>query len=315
MLNITRLKLLRDLASYKTVAATAEAAFMSPSAVSQQLATLERETGLELLLKVGRNVILTDAALKLVKDSDEIFAAMERTEAQVELMSEGAGGMIELSAFPTAARCIVVPMLVRLRETAPNIVIHVSDLEPETALPMLRSEELDLMVYYDWTLVPSVPSQGLAITELLSERVYLAMPISHPLASREGPIALSELENESWIAGLESTSMGAVVRAATGHAGFDPSYRFQTMDFEVILTAVAAGLGLALVPPLGFSEHYREGGVAFKRMADIEPMRVVKAAVRKGAEQIPLTRIVLDTLSAISGEVVQRLDLIDEEIG
>jgi len=314
MLNVTRLRLLRELASCKTIAATAEASFMSPSAVSQQLATLERETNLELLKKEGRTVVLTDAALKLVKDSDEIFAAMERTEAQIALMSEGTGGTIELSAFPTAARCIIVPTLVRLRKTAPNIALHVSDLEPEVALPMLRAEELDLMVYYDWTLVPSVPSQGLAITELLSERVYLALPQDHPLAKRAGPIALAELENESWIAGFESTSMGAVVQAATGRAGFDAHYSFQTMDFEVILAAVAAGLGLALVPSLGFPEQHRKG-VTYKRMADIELRRMVKAAVRKGTEQAPLTRIVLDTLSDISNEVLQQLDLIYEQIG
>ncbi|MCL2332259.1 MAG: LysR substrate-binding domain-containing protein [Actinomycetia bacterium] len=313
MLNLTRLRLLREFASRKTVAATAEAFFMSSSAVSQQLATLERETGLELLKKEGRNVILTDAALKLVKDSDEIFAAMERAEASISLMSEGAGGIIELSAFPTAARCIIVPMLVRLRETASNIAIHVSDLEPEEALPMLRGEELDIMVYYDWSLVPSVPSQGLVITELLSERVYLALPKAHPLAARKGPVALSELEDESWIAGFESTSMGALVQAAMGRAGFDANYHFQTMDFEVILTAVAAGLGLALVPSLGISGQH-QGLVTFKRVADIEVKRVVKAAVRKGAEQTPLTRIVLGMLRDISEEVLQQLDLINEEI-
>jgi len=314
MLNVSRLRLLREFSNRKTIAATAEASFMSPSAVSQQLSTLERETGLELLKKDGRNVILTDAALKLVKDSEEIFSALEKTEAQVSLMSEGVGGTLELSTFPTAACRIIVPMLVRLRETAPNISLHVSDLEPEVALPMLRNEELDIMVYYDWTLVPSIPSQGLAITELLSERVYLALPEDHPLADQKRPVALSELENESWIAGLESTSMGAVVQAATGRAGFDVNYRFQTMDFEVILTAVAAGLGLALVPSLGFSEQ-RHKGVAFKRVADIELRRTIKAAMRKGAEQTPLTRIVLGALRDISDEVLQRLETIDEEIG
>ncbi|MCL2655429.1 MAG: LysR substrate-binding domain-containing protein [Coriobacteriia bacterium] len=314
MLNVARLRLLREFANHKTIAATAEAFFMSPSAVSQQLSTLERETGLELLKREGRNVILTDAAWRLVKDSEEIFSALEKTEAQVSLMSEGVGGSIELSAFPTAACRIIVPMLVRLRETAPNIALHVSDLEPEFALPMLRTEELDIMVYYDWTLVPSIPSQGLAITELLSERVYLALPKAHPLADQRRPIALAELENESWIAGLESTSMGAVVQAATGRAGFDANYRFQTMDFEVILTAVEAGLGLALVPPLGFSEQRHEN-VVFKRVADIELRRTIKAAVRKGAGQTPLMRTVLSALRDISDEVRQRLEAIDEEIG
>ena len=313
MLNVNRLRLLRELADRKTIAATAEASFMSPSAVSQQLSTLERETGLELLKKEGRNVMLTDAALKLVRDSDDIFAALEKTEAEVTLMSEGVGGTIELSAFPTAMRCIIVPMLARLRESAPNIAIHVSDLEPEAALPMLRAEELDIMVYYDWTLVPSIPSQGLAITQLLSEHVYLALPKGHPLACQERPISLSELANEHWIAGRESTSMGALMRAAAGGAGFYANYRFQTMDFEVILTAVAAGLGLALVPPLGFSSQYKEE-VIFRRIADVELRRGVKAAVRKGAEQTPLTLITLGALRDMSDEVANQLEIIDEEI-
>ncbi len=313
MLNINRLRILREFAVRKTIAATAEALFMTSSAVSQQLATLERETGLELLQRDGRTVAPTETARKLIYRSEEIFQALEHTEAEIAMMNANVGSTIRISAFPTAARRIIVPLLQRFKDTAPNLLFHVSDLEPEEALPMLRAEDLDIMVYYDWTLLPSLPSIGVVTTQLLDEHVYLAMNKQHPLANEHRPISLIELENETWISGRESTSMGALIQAATGREGYGVESNFQTMDFSVILTAVGAGLGLSLVPPLGFSTRSREN-VCFKRIKGLELKRTIKAAVRKGSENNTFTEMVLTELKQISDEVARDLERIDAEI-
>jgi len=312
MLNITRLQLLREVANRKTIAATAEAFFMTPSAVSQQLSTLEREAKVPLLEKDGRGVKLTNAGHLLVKNSEEIFAAIERAEAELVDASHGITGNIRLSAFPTTARWLLIPSVVQLRERHPNLTLQISDLEPEEAIPMLGAGELDVVVYYEWNVLPSIPIVGVRTYDLVTERVYLAIPSKHPLALQKEPIKLADLADEFWIVGREATSMLQLVFAATAQAGFSPRATFKSMDFKVILSAVEAGLGIALIPPLAFIGEKHD--VVYKTLADMNLHRTVRAAVRKGSEYSPLISTVLAALSAQARVVQERLDEIPEEI-
>lgn len=312
MLSINRLKILREVATRKTLTAAADAFYMSPSAVSQQLSVLEREAGVPLLEKQGRGVRLTEAGRKLVRNSDAIFAAIETAEAELVDASKGLVGTVHMSAFPTAARGMIVPMLKYLGSAYPNLDIRLLDLEPEEAIPMLRTEELDLVVYYEWDLLPSMPSIGVRTYDLLSEQVYLALNRDHPLARENRPIAISELAEESWIVGREATSMLDLVSAATSHAGYEPITRFQTMDFEVILAAVGEGLGIGLIPPMGFVRSIP--GVTFRRLADFQLHRTVKAGVRKGSETNPGISTVLTELGKAAKHMQEILHGIDRTI-
>lgn len=311
MLNLHRLRLLRELANRKTLTATAEAFFMSPSAVSQQLALFEREVGVTLLEKEGRGVKLTPLALRLIENSEEIFAAIERAEGELIDASYGITGTIKMSAFPTGARAIMVPAIAHLKDRHPHLVIDLIDEEPEDSIPMLGSGDLDLVVYYEWTVLPSFPIAGVKTYDLLEENVYLGIPRHHPLANKVGPIHVSDLKNENWIAGRESTSMLSIISAATAHAGFTPKVNFHSMDFEVILSAVEAGLGIALVPSLGFIN--KQYDVTYKTIADLDLHRTVRVAIRKGSEFNPLITTVLATISSFANEVDKELSIITNE--
>ena len=239
MLNVTRLRILREVASRGTLAAAAEALFMTPSAVSQQMSVLEREAATPLLERRGRRVCLTDAGTRLVANTERILAEMEHAEADLAAASQGIVGRVRVSAFPTAARALLVPALPSLVSAYPNLHLSMIDLEPEESLPALKAEELDVVVTYEWNVLPSVEDPGIEREELLREPVYLALPAKHRLA-RNQPVEIADLRDEEWIVGRDSTSMLELVATATRRAGYEPRTDFHSMDFQVILAAVGA---------------------------------------------------------------------------
>jgi len=296
--------MLREVAAKGTIAAAAEGLFMSPSAVSQQMAVLEREAGVPILERQGRGVRLTEAGRRLVANTERILAEMEHAEADLAAAAGGIVGRVRVSAFPTAARAILVPALVELRANHPNLHLSMIDLEPEESLPALKARELDVVLTYEWDLLPSVEDPGVEREELLTERVFLALPAGHPLAQRGGPVAIAELADEEWIVGRDSTSMLDLVTAAGHRSGFEPRTDFHSMDFEVILAAVSAGLGVALGPALAFQPV---GDVAIREIADLQLNRSIWAAIRRGSGSTPGISAVLAALRTSSMRVAQKL--------
>lgn len=293
MLNVTRLRMLREVASRGTLAAAAEALFMTPSAVSQQMAVLERETGSQLLERYGRGVRLTDAGTQLVANTERILAEIERAEADLAVASRGVVGRVRVSAFPTAARALLIPALPRLQTEHPNLRVSMVDLEPEESIPALKNGDLDVVVAYEWGLLPRLTDAGIEREQLFTEPVYLALPADHPL-SGTGPVKLADLKNEEWIVGRDSTSMLDLVVAATRRQGYEPLTDFHSMDFQVILSAVGAGLGVALVPPLALIGTYPN--VEITDVSDLEINRTIWAAIRRGSNGNPGIAAVLAAL-------------------
>lgn len=300
MLSISRLRMLREVASRGTLAAAAEALFMTPSAVSQQMAVLEREAGTPLLQRHGRGVRLTDAGVRLAENTERILAELERAEADLAAASRGVVGQVRVSAFPTAARALLVPALPGLVSAYPNLHLSMIDLEPEESLPALKAESLDVVVTYEWNVLPSLEDPGIEREELLREPVYLALPASHPLVGT-GPVTIAQLRDEEWIVGRDSTSMLELVTVATRRAGYEPRTDFHSMDFQVILAAVGAGLGVALVPPLALIGEYPK--VAITQIAQLELDRTVWATIRRGSSGNPGIAVVLSALREAAARV------------
>lgn len=285
--------MLREVAARGTLAAAAEALFMTPSAVSQQMAVLEREAGVPLLERSGRGVKLTDAGRGLVDNTERILAALEHAEADLAAASRGVVGHVRVSAFPTAARSVLVPALVDLREHHPNLRVSMIDLEPEESLPALKARDLDVVLTYEWDLLPSIEDAGIEREELLTEHVYLVLPATHPM-NVPGPLSIAQFAGEEWIVGRDSTSMLDLVTAAGRRSGFVPHTDLHSMDFEVILAAVAAGLGVALGPSLALID--RPAGIAVRDVSDIDVNRSVWAAIRRGSGANPGIATVLEAV-------------------
>lgn len=303
MLNVNRLKILREVAERGTITAAAEVLWITPPAVSQQLAALERETGVKLLEKAGRRVRLTEAGHRLVADSERIFAALEETEAALKAGTKGVAGRLQVSAFPTAARAMLVPALVTMLEEHPRLRVTMVDLEPEESLPALKTGQLDLVVTYQWDVLPDIEDAGIEREQLLVEPTYLAMPKSHPSAG--APVRLKEFADAQWIVGRDSTSMIDLVVAASNRAGYQPKTDLHSMDFQVILAAVNAGLGVALVPPLALITDYPN--VAFQPIADMPLHRRIHASIRRGSGGDPAIAAMLVQLRAVSSGLEEDL--------
>ena len=277
---------------------------MTPSAVSQQMAVLEREAGTPLLERRGRGVRLTDAGTRLVENTERILAELERAEADLAAASRGVVGRVRVSAFPTAARALLVPALPPLIGRYPNLHVSMVDLEPEESLPALKAEDLDVVVTYEWNVLPRLEDPGIEREELLCEPVYLALPATHRLADTE-TISVADLRNEEWIVGRDSTSMLDLVVAATRREGYEPRTDFHSMDFQVILAAVGAGLGVALVPPLALIGKYPD--VAIKSIADLELDRTIWATIRRGSGGNPGISAVLTALREAADRLACRV--------
>lgn len=303
MLNVQRMRILREVATRGGVAAAAEVLWVTPSAVSQQLAALEREAGVKLVERDGRRLRLTQAGQRLVEHTERVLAEIESAEADLASAATGISGDLRISAFPTAARSLLVPALVRLRGRHPLLRLSVTDLEPEESMPSLKAGRLDVVLTYEWDVLPSIADPGVEREELLVEPLFLAMPRSHPLAGR--PVRVRDLAGEAWIVGRDQTSLLELVVRIAAAAGFEPRTDFHAMDIDVILSAVAAGLGVALVPALGL--------FAERKDVDLQPLedghvRRTYGAIRHGSGGNPGIAAVLSELRASSEAIACGLE-------
>jgi DNA-binding transcriptional LysR family regulator len=304
MLNVQRLRVLREVAARGTIAAAAEALWVTPSAVSQQLSQLERETGVPLLERDGRRVRLTGAGERLVAHTERILADLEEAEADLAPPGTGVSGFLRTSAFPTAARSLLVPALARLGTEHPHLRVSMIDFEPEEAMPALKTGHLDLVLTYEWDMIPTVDDPGIERTLLLTEPVYLALPRAHPLAGR--PVNMRDLADDEWIVGRDSTSMLDLVVSAAHRAGFEPRTDLHSMDFQFILAAVAEGLGVTLVPPLALV-GCRPEGVDVEPLVDAQLHRRIHAAIRRGSGGNPAIAVALEALAERAGHLETEL--------
>jgi len=169
-------------------------------------------------------------------------------------------------------------------------------------MPALKARELDVVLTYDWDVLPPLQDAGIQREELFTERVFLALPKDHPQAQSGAAISVASLGEEEWIVGRDSTSMLDLVNAAARTEGFEPRTDFHSMDFEVILAAVEAGLGVALVPPLALTP----GGpdVAVRSISELDLNRSIRTAVRRGSAGNPGIAAVLDALRAQADRIV-----------
>jgi DNA-binding transcriptional LysR family regulator len=247
MLDLHRLRLLRELAYRKTIAAVAQALAYTPSAVSQQLAVLEREAGVPLLERTGRRVTLTPAARALVANAEDVLAQMERAEAALATARTTVTGTLRIGAFPSAARVILPTALVELGRDCPDLELMIEEFDPALAAEALRTGKLDAALTHDYDLVPVPDQPALESKVVLTEHMYVASRTSP--ADPDDPVG--SFRDDWWIMG----SPGSVCRLAAERicqaAGFQPHIRHQSDDFPTVLALVAAGQGEAVMPRLG----------------------------------------------------------------
>jgi DNA-binding transcriptional LysR family regulator len=277
MLDVRRLRLLRDLAHLGTIAAVAQAHTYTPSAVSQQLAALQREAGVPLLEHTGRRVTLTATGCALVEHTETILATLEAAGATLAAARTGLSGTVRLGAFPSAVRTLLPAALVALADNHPALDLMVTELDPVEMPEALRDRRLDVALLHDYDIAPVAPDAGLDSVPLLDETVFLAV------SETARTDALADTRQESWIVSTPGTLCHTVVMRACQAAGFSPTVRHHVDDFTATIALVAAGQGVALIPELAATPP---PGV---RLIPLPIHRRTRIAYRRGAANHPVT--------------------------
>jgi DNA-binding transcriptional LysR family regulator len=298
MLDVRRLRLLRELAHRGTIAAVAQALAYTPSAVSQQLSALEREAGTPLLARTGRRVELTPAAHALVGHAEAVLERLERAEADLVAGRVGPAGPLRIGAFPSAARAVVPAALHTLAAAHPALEPRLRELDPAAVAGALRAGEVDVALVHDYDFVPVAPEPAVETVALFEEAMFLAAP--HAFTPQAGePHPLRRWRDAPWIVAPVDTRCGTMTVRACEAAGFTPQARHVVDDFPAVLALVAIGGGVALVPELGVTTP--DADVVLTPL----PMhRRTMAAHRRGAGGNPAIAAFVDAMRAAAAKIM-----------
>ncbi|MFE9885130.1 LysR family transcriptional regulator [Streptomyces scopuliridis] len=290
MMNPWRLRLLSRLDTLGTVRAVAQAANLSPSSVSQQLAVLEAETGTQLLERTGRRVRLTSAGLILARRTRAILDHMDSVETELRGFGDEPAGLVRLGAFQSAIHSTAVPAVTRLVREHPHLEIELLELEPHESVPALRVGDADIVITTtDFDELPLGPD--LDLVPLAKDPILLVVPPEHPAAGR-GAAELAAYADEPWAFDMPQSYMANVAQRLCRQSGFEPRVVCRFSNYMMTLQHVEAGLSIALLPGLAVDRRYR---VATRELAT-PVTRTITAAIRRGSPPRAAVRAVLDAL-------------------
>jgi DNA-binding transcriptional LysR family regulator len=295
---------LRALADHGTVAAAAQALHLTPSAVSQQLAALEREVGQPVAERRGRGLVLTGAADVLLEHAHALFAQLERAEADVAAHARGELGAVAIGAFPTALASVAAPAAQALAATQPRLRLELLDVESPHCFGALAEERIDVAISMESASAPAPGDPRFARRPLLDDPLDAVLHPEHPLAGRAA-VPLAALADETFVGPSPGTSCLEVTLAGCAAAGFTPRLVHRTNDFTTLMAFVAAGLGVALVPRLAQGPAVPDD-VRVVALRGTPPARRVFAATRRGSEARPTIAAVLEALTAAAADAAPR---------
>ncbi|MEW2439253.1 LysR family transcriptional regulator [Streptomyces caniferus] len=277
MIDVQRLRVLRMVAEHGSFNQAAQALHLTPSAVSQQVAALERSLGAQVVARSTRGVTLTPAGRIMVGAAESVAAELAQAKQQVDRLGSGRT-QLTIATFTSGGRLLLPGAIARLTTAHPDTVIHVRESEPEDSLPLVRQGAVDLALAYHFDgPLPGRPgpNSGLAWTALLDDPLHVVLPESHALAGREA-IDLAELAHEPWVLGCLKTE--TYLRRYADHAGFAPELRGTTTDYFFARSLVAAGMGISLVPSIALTP--RIAGLRAVPIASPTPTRHLGVATR-----------------------------------
>lgn len=293
MIDIVALAALRAVDTYGSVSAAAETLGFTPSAVSQQIKRLERQTGVPLLERVGRGVILTRHGRHLVDEGARLLADLEQIESGLHRQLETVAGRLRLTAFSTAMRGLIAPVVGGLRAAHPDLVLALAEREPWDTVDLVASGQTDLGVVHTWGDVPIAVPDHLVMTTVAHDLADVVVHREHPLASRRS-VTPHDLVDEGWIATPEGTICRQWLSRMYDGTGRLPRIAHVSMEFDSHLALVRAGLGIALIPRLGRSPLGED--LVAVRAHDPEPTREVIALHRRSMADSPAVAAVLEAL-------------------
>ena len=294
-MDLGRLRTLREFADRGSVTAAARALHCTPSAVSQQLRALQGEVGLPLTEPAGRGLRLTDAGRALVARADEVLAALERAESELDTYRSAPRGRVRLAIFQSAGLMLLPGLLTRVAgHDGLEVDVRDVDMTPPEVPGLVA--DYDIVVAHRDEHAPEFASSRLEVVPLLREPLDVALPAGHRLAD-QSRVELAELADERWISVDFGFPVDDVLRSLTIRTGVRPVVVQRINDFRITERLVAAGHGIALLPRYTMNTGPGSGLVG-RPLAGIRAARLVEAVCRTGARRRPAVAQVIEELRA-----------------
>ncbi|MFD8010743.1 LysR substrate-binding domain-containing protein [Streptomyces sp. NPDC058955] len=290
MLDVRRMQVLRAVVTSGSVTAAAANLGYTPSAVSQQVAALEKQAGTALLERVGRGVQPTEAGRLLSEHAAVISRQVAEAESALADLLAGRTGLLSIRYFATAGAPLVAPALARFRQEHPGVRVDLRMTDPEDPLVEVAEGRADLAV----AVRPRDRHQeGMRFVHLLDDPYRAVLPAGHRLAAKR-VLDLTDLADSPWVRSDWSGPCLDTVLDSCGAAGFSPNFVVDSEDYATAQGFVAAGLGIGLIPTMGLVN--RHPGVVVRPVRGPEPVRVIHAAVRETSMGQPAVRGLLAAL-------------------
>jgi DNA-binding transcriptional LysR family regulator len=305
MLDVRRLRVLREVATHGSFSAAAEALSYTQSAVSQQIAALERECATKLLERGPRGVRLTEAGRALVQHADAILARIDDAEEELAAIAGLRGGRLRIATFQSAGATLVPRAVGEFHRRHPGVELSIIQEELE-AVDKLMTGEVDMALVMGFPEPTPPPAVDLDLAKLLDDPYDLVLPEGHRLAGKR-TVDLKDLADERWIVATRYSGCREGVVGACRFAGFEPNLSIESDENTQTVAFVATGLGIALVPRLGLSALH--AGVVIKRLPRSGLKRTIWAATVADAYRSPATEAMIEILRDVSVEFAEQAPL------
>ena len=309
--------MLHEFAARGSIARTADALGYTPSAVSQQLAVLEREAGTPLLDRTARSAGLTDAGRRLAAHAERILAMVEEAEADLSRHASQPSGRVVVTAFPSAAVAFA-PALARSLRAHPQLSLLLRQSSPAEGLQLVRSGEVEVAIVDDWTgrisadlASPDEPDgtdRGhgvLSYYHLVRDPLVLVVARGHPAAAPDRPVDLRALRNESWLAAPAGEPSRRAADRLLAAVGVTPPVPSEFEGLGTVANLVARGLGIAIMPRLSVGAYERRV-VVRELPAGLDLARDVFAVARTASVVRPSVAVIVSALRGAARSMSQR---------
>src|SRR3954447_16768799 len=303
MLDVRRMRVLREVAQQGSFSAAAEALSFTQSAVSQHVAALERETGAQLVDRGPRGVRLTDAGRALVSHADAIIARIDDAEEELAAIAGLREGRLRLASFQSAGATLVPRAVAAFRDRHPGVELAMIQAEPEEATERLNAGDIDLALLYDYEPIRSMLNGELELTHLLEDPYDIILPKGHRLAERK-TLRLRDLSEESWISSTVGGGCRLIHERACQDAGFEPAVAFESDETLAAQALVAAGVGVTMLPRLALAAVHP--GVVVRELPAGQLVRRIWAARLASAYRSPACEAMLQILRDVAEEFGQQ---------
>ncbi|MET0236862.1 MAG: LysR family transcriptional regulator [Kibdelosporangium sp.] len=299
MLDVRRMQILRAVVTSGSVTSAASNLGYTPSAISQQLAVLEREAGTALLERVGRGVRATAAGQLLTEHAAILSKNLTEAESALRDLKEGRTGHLSIRYFATAGVALVPPAMARVHREHPGLQIDLKLIDPEDPLPEVEEGRADVAIV---VFPRSSPTRGNAqLIHLMHDPLRAVLPRGHRLASKR-VLDLADLADEPWVGSDWAPGpCKDLMLDACAAAGFTPKVTVESEDYATSQGFVAAGLGVAMIPGLGLNSTH--SGVVVRRVRRPEPTREIYAAIRDSGMTNPAVQAFLTALKDVATRI------------